>query len=81
MTTGTDRRAPDPRIDVLVSQVAAIEKQLAANQTILQDISDVMASFRVVSAIAKWTTAVVAAGVAIWHGGHEAWALLKQMKD
>lgn len=62
-----DRRAPDPRIEVLVTKVDRIEAQLATNQSILQDIADVMASFRVFSNVMKWAAAVLAAGVAIWH--------------
>ena len=65
---GKERRAVDPRIDELVRDMSDVKKELAANTEITKQVADVLASFRVISAIAKWATAVGAAIIAIKAG-------------
>lgn len=62
-----NRRADDPRIAKLVDDMSSVKAELARNTEITGQVADILASFRVVGAVAKWTAAVVAAVAAIWH--------------
>lgn len=62
-----DRRTDDPRIVALVDDMRAVKAELAANTAITQQVADVLASFRVLAAIAKWIAAIIAAVVALRH--------------
>jgi hypothetical protein len=68
MPSTTERRAPDPRINILVEEMKVVRVELAANTHITKQVADVLASFRVIGAIAKWSAAIAAACTAIWHG-------------
>ena len=66
------RRYADERIDRLEERQVRIEERVGAidgkmdDQTvILQNVSDVLGTFRVVSAVAKWLGIVVGAGAAV----------------
>lgn len=66
---GSDRRLnPDPRIDVLVQGYEELKKEMAANTAITNDIRDILGTFRIVGAIAKWVAAIAAAITAGYHG-------------
>ena len=63
----TERRAnPDPRVDGLIEDAKAIHEELAnntritlANHETINEVRDVLASFRVLSKVCKWLTVVV----------------------
>ena len=63
-----ERRKDDPRIAQLIADVAEIQKCLAANTELTQQIRDLLATFRVLAMVARWITkiglAVSAVGVA-----------------
>lgn len=75
-----DRRSPDPRIDLLVREMAeqkefqekAIEDrqrmQEAINQNteITAQIRDLLTSMRVLTSVAKWVSGIAAAAGSIW---------------
>ena len=62
------RRMADARIDTLVQQVNALQKEMTANTEITRQVADVLASFRVMAAIAKWCSAIAVGVSAVWHG-------------
>lgn len=64
----SERRAEDPRLGVLVTDVADLKKQMVLNTEITQQVRDILTSFRVIGAAAKWITALIAGGLALWHG-------------
>ena len=66
------RRYSDERIDRLEERQVRIEEKVAAidgkmdeQTSILQNVSDVLGTFRVVSSVAKWVGIVVGAGTAV----------------
>ncbi|HLB49829.1 MAG TPA: hypothetical protein VJL59_22660 [Anaerolineales bacterium] len=63
-----DRRADDPRINTLVADVAVLKEQMAENTKVTCQVRDILASFRIVGSVAKWTAAVGAGATALWHG-------------
>lgn len=69
MVEKTERRAEDLRIGALVSDVSELRAQMVRNTEITEQVRDILTSFRVIADAAKWVTAIVAACVALWHGG------------
>jgi hypothetical protein len=63
-----NRRHDDARLTVLVDRVARIEEGLAKNTAITEQVADVLASFRVMAALAKWCAAIGTGALAVWHG-------------
>lgn len=63
----------DPRIDVLITDVADLKRQMAENTAITTQVRDVLASFRTIAAVAKWVSVVAAACVAVYHGITALW--------
>ena len=63
-----ERRASDPRIDALVTQMHDVQVELKANTEITKQVADVLASFRVIANVAKWLTVMSTAIFALWHG-------------
>lgn len=63
----TERRAEDPRINALVSDMQAVKAELAQNTEITKQVAEVLASFRVLAAIAKWIATIGAGIVALRH--------------
>ena len=51
-----ERRASDPRIDALVTQMHDVQVELKANTEITKQVADVLASFRGIANVAKWLT-------------------------
>lgn len=45
-----------------------LKGEVATNTKLTQEIHDMVRSFKIVAAIAKWVTTVAAALTAIWHG-------------
>ena len=64
----TERRAEDPRLGVLVDDVAELKKQMVLNTEITQQVRDILTSFRVIGSVAKWITALIAGFLAMYHG-------------
>ena len=62
------RRASDARIDKLVADVASLQTDMKANTEVTVQVRDILASFRIMAAIAKWVTAIGAGIVAVFHG-------------
>lgn len=69
MAERTERRVEDSRMSALVLDVSDLKQQMARNTEITEQVRDILTSFRVIAAAAKWVTAIVAACVALWHGG------------
>jgi len=70
--------AEDPRIDTLVTEVKAIKKQVCENSIVVNEVRDILSSFRFIASVARWC-AVVGAGVAvIWAAIHGLGELLIQ---
>lgn len=70
-----ERRADDERITKLVEDqahlhgcVELLKVEMQKNTEVTEQIRDILASFRVVGALAKWTAGVGAAVVAVYHG-------------
>ena len=72
----TERRAEDPRLGALVDDVAELKKQMVLNTEITQQVRDILTSFRVIGAVAKWITALIAGALALWHGADNVKTLL-----
>ena len=67
--TFKDRRASaDPRIDTLLAGYEDLKREMSENTQITKDMRDILGTFRVLGAIAKWVTGVAAAIAAIYHG-------------
>jgi hypothetical protein len=56
-----DRRAEDPRVNQLVTDMTHVKEELNKNTEITEQVRDLLASFRVMASVAKWITAVAAA--------------------
>ena len=63
-----DRRSEDLRINLLVADVAVLKADMRANTEITAQVRDILASFRIIGAVAKWSAAVGAGAAAIYHG-------------
>lgn len=63
-----ERRAEDQRIIKLCEDVAVLQVQMAENTAVTKQVRDILASFRIVGAVAKWTAAIGAGVVAAHHG-------------
>jgi hypothetical protein len=75
-----DRRAEDPRIQTLIDDVAETKKvqqlnalAIAENTKLtsemkgtVDEVKDILTSFRVLAKVAKWISSMAAAGAAIW---------------
>lgn len=72
----TERRAEDPRLGVLVDDVAELKKQMVLNTEITQQVRDILTSFRVIGSVAKWITALIAGAIALYHGADNLKTLL-----
>lgn len=75
MDEAIDRRRDDPRIAKLQEDLDHLHACMENNTRItkesseaIQQVRDILATFRVLGAIAKWLTGVGAAGVAAYHG-------------
>jgi hypothetical protein len=64
-----DRRTEDPRINQLVADVAVLKDQMAENTAVTHQVRDILASFRIVAAVAKWI-AIIVGGIAAIKTGH-----------
>lgn len=59
------------QMDKLAQDVEVLKRQMEENTVITKQVRDILASFRVAGAVAKWTAAVVAAVIAIRNGAHQ----------
>jgi len=62
------RRAGDPRLDMVVADIAALKTQMTAHIEVTNQIRDILAAFAVAYRIAKWVAAIGAAVAVVWHG-------------
>lgn len=60
-----ERRAEDPRVNQLISDVAAIKEATALNTEITTEIRNIVAGFKIMAKIAKWLTAMAALAVSL----------------
>ena len=60
-----NRRADDPRVTKLVTDVESLQHQMAENTEVTKQVRDILASFKTAAAIAKWITTIAAAGAAV----------------
>ena len=63
-----ERRADDSRITGLVADVAVLKQQMLENTQVTCQVRDILASFRIVGAVAKWAAAIGAGTAAAYHG-------------
>jgi len=63
-----ERRADDNRLNTVITDVAELKRQMEENTKVTRQIHDIMRSFKILGTIAKWTSAVGAAGTAVYHG-------------
>lgn len=61
-----DRRQHDPRIAILVTDVATLKMQMEENTKVTVQVRDILASFRLAGQFAKWMTAIVTAVTVMW---------------
>ena len=59
-----ERRAADERINQLCVDVATLQRQMIENTAVTTQIRDILRSFKIMAAVAKWIT-VIGAGVAV----------------
>lgn len=70
-----ERRSGDRRIDQVQQDVThlhecveALKSQMAENTVITKQVRDILASFQIIGAIAKWVAAIGAGATAVYHG-------------
>lgn len=61
-----NRRADDPRVTKLVTDVESLQVQMAQNTEVTMQVRDILASFRTAAAVAKWITTMSAAVAAVY---------------
>lgn len=72
----TERRAPDPMLETIISDVATLKKQMAENTEVTLEVREILGSFRIFGAMCKWVAAVGAGFAAVFHFGAELRAFL-----
>ena len=72
MTDAPQRRSEDPRISQLVADVSTLQVDMKRNTEVTEQVRDILASFRVMGAVAKWLAALAGAFVAI-KTGYQQW--------
>lgn len=68
-----ERRAEDPRVAKLIADVDILKVQMAENTAVTMQVRDILASFRVAHAVAKWTAAIIGAAAAVKAGLTQFW--------
>ena len=63
-----NRRADDPRINKLVSDVDNLKAEMVKNTEVTTQVRDILTSFRIMATIAKWFAAITAGVVAVKTG-------------
>ena len=66
------RRSSDAVVARLVSDMEDVKRDLAKNTVVTEQVRDILASFRVMMAVAKWFTAIagaIAAAIALFKAG------------
>lgn len=63
-----ERRRDDPRIVELMDDVAVLKSQMTENTRLTKEVREILASFRIAGKVAKWVTAMGAAGTMLYHG-------------
>jgi phage terminase Nu1 subunit (DNA packaging protein) len=58
----------DSRVTQLVADVAELKQQMAENTAVTTQVRDILTSFRVAGAIAKWIASIGAGVAATYHG-------------
>ncbi len=59
------RRADDPRVTKLVTDMESLQHQMVENTEVTMQVRDILASFKTAAAIAKWITTIAAAIAAV----------------
>lgn len=62
-----NRRMEDERLEQLLDDVATLKRQMEATASTIEHVDDILSSFAVVAAIAKWITTIGAAIGVIWY--------------
>jgi hypothetical protein len=60
------RRNSDHVITKLVGDVAVLKDEMKANTKVTTEVRDILTTFKMVGAFAKWSAAIVAAVVGAW---------------
>ena len=65
-----DRRHNDLRIDALQQDMTLLHASVSEMKETVKEMHDILASFRVLAAVAKWITAIAGAVAAVYAGYH-----------
>ncbi len=66
-TVEYDRRSDvDSKFSEIESAIVGLKAEMAVNTVITAQVRDLLASFRVMAAVAKWLTAIGAFGLMCW---------------
>lgn len=66
------RRSTDPLVSQLATDVAQLQSEMKRNTEVTEQVRDILSSFKVMMAVAKWFTAVagaIAAAIALFKAG------------
>lgn len=63
-----ERRSGDARIERLEQRMERFEGKLDENTATTREVRDILATFKIVGAVAKWCSIVGGAFVAMYHG-------------
>jgi hypothetical protein len=66
----TERRQADTHILALKEDMDKLKVQMEEHRAVTEQVRDILASFRVIGAVAKWITGLTGACVAVWHLWH-----------
>ena len=72
----TERRAPDPLLATIISDVTTLKEQMVENTTVTKEVREILTSFRIFASVCKWVAAVGAGIAAAWHGADQVRDLL-----
>jgi hypothetical protein len=62
------RDMTDERLASFDRRLTDLERKLDENTAMTKDVRDILGTFRIVGLAAKWTAAIGAAGLAVYHG-------------
>lgn len=61
-----DRRSYDRRLDSLEARAATIEQKIDANTAVTMQVAEILSTFKVVGAVAKWVAAIAGGFAAVF---------------
>lgn len=61
-----ERRRVDPRLEIMAQQIASLQSEMAINTEVTKQVRDILTSFHIIAAFAKWLTIISACIAAVW---------------